>query len=156
MITQLQVFRDSQATLAGYLLYATVVAKGIFALPLVFTTAHLAVLEELARGSLAMFLGPWIGMGAALHEAVSWDFPLIDTLQHLILFAPSHIALSLLWSRHRLTGGLLAIIMHVVWNSLISTKIWLIPMLLISSVYAILLWPFLKHQPRSMFDEKIA
>ena len=100
MITQLQVFRDSQATLAGYLLYATVVAKGIFALPLVFTTAHLAVLEELARGSLAMFLGPWIGMGAALHEAVSWDFPLIDTLQHLILFAPSHIALSLLWSRH--------------------------------------------------------
>ena len=155
MITQHQVLRDTQAIFAGYLLYATVVAKGIFVLPLVFTTAHLAVIEELARGSLAIFLGPWVGMGAALYEAISWDFSPIDTLQHLILFAPSHIALSLLWSRHRLTGGLLAITTHMAWNSLIATKLWLIPMLLIPSVYGILLWPFLQLQPRSIFDEKI-
>jgi len=125
--------------LVGYLFYATVVAQGIYQLPERFTIPQLAVLEEVGRGLLALSLGPAVGVGASLYEATLWDLSLPQALLRFVLFTPSHVALSLLWSRFRWFGGAGAVLVHVAWNGLVNTHNWPIPLSLMALVYAILL-----------------
>ncbi|MBC8504723.1 MAG: hypothetical protein ISR58_12240 [Anaerolineales bacterium] len=131
--------KTTQGILVGFLFYATVVAYGIYQLPERFTTPQLAALEEVGRGLVALSLGPAVGVGASLYEATLWDMPLPQALLRFMLFTPSHVALSMLWSRFDARGGALAIFVHVAWNSLVSTRYWPIPLILMVFVYALLL-----------------
>ena len=131
--------KTTQGILVGYLFYATVVAQGIYQLPECFTTPQLAALEEVGRGLLAISLGPAVGVGASLYEATLWELSLLHAVLRFVLFTPSHVALSMLWSRFHWLGGAGAVLVHVAWNGLVSTRYWPIPLTLMAFVYALLL-----------------
>jgi len=146
----------AQAAMAGFLLYATVVARGIYGLPEIFGRGLLAAFEEIARGGLVLYLGPWVGLGATLYEAYSWDFPFAEAVRYMILSLPSHMALSLLWSRFRWIGGIFAVATHVTWNYLAVTDIWWIPVVCFATVYIVLLLTYLREQERNLYEQTIS